>query len=156
MSQTANRVATFGRGELWIGGAPPGGLQLAKDGFTSVVLCAQEFQPSAEDYPGLDILHAPFNDNGDEPKPEELNVALGASRQVAKWVRDGGKVLVTCWQGYNRSGLVTALALMRLTGMSGQSAVFKVQEKRPGALRNVHFAALIASKAVRRNVARKN
>jgi hypothetical protein len=155
MSKDAHRVATFGRGELWIGGAPPEGMQLSKAGFTGLVLCAQEHQPSADSFPGVDVLYAPFDDRGLEPRPEELGVALGASRQVANAVRDGGKVLVTCWEGLNRSGLVTALALMRLTGVNGQSAVFKVQQARPGALRNPYFAEYLKSRQVRRHVQKK-
>lgn len=156
MSSDAHRVATFGRGELWIGGAPPEGGGLAKAGFTELVFCAQEFQPPPADYPGLGLLYAPFKDNGDAPYPTELEIALGASRKVADAVRHGGKVLVTCWQGLNRSGLVTALSLMRLTGMPGRDAVAKVQRARPGSLKNPFFTDYLETRAVRRHVAKKH
>ena len=43
--------------------------------------------------------------------------------------RKHGRVLVHCQQGWNRSGLVTALALMR-AGMTAESAIKLIRDKR--------------------------
>ena len=60
---------------------------------------------------------------------------------MADTARTGRRVLVRCQAGYNRSGLVVALALMRL-GFTGQDAVARVRIARgPYALSNPHFLA---------------
>lgn len=54
-------------------------------------------------------------------------------------VVDGRKVLVRCQAGYNRSGLVVALVLMRM-GFTAADAIALVQAKRSRhALYNEHF-----------------
>ena len=56
----------------------------------------------------------------------------------ADW-KDGKKVLIRCQAGLNRSGLVTALVLMR-EGYSAQRAIDLIREKRSGwALFNKNF-----------------
>jgi hypothetical protein len=43
--------------------------------------------------------------------------------EVVETVESGGTALVRCYTGQNRSGLVTALAMRRLYGMTGDEAV---------------------------------
>lgn len=56
-----------------------------------------------------------------------------------QWMR-GGKVLIRCQAGWNRSGLVMALVLIR-AGWSAQAAIDLIREKRHSALCNQKFAS---------------
>src|SRR6185436_7074108 len=111
-------------------------------GFDMLVLCAFEFQPPHqmmayapcppefrdEPFPGVEVVHAPNDDNYYEPPPRYvLKAAVQTADIVAQKIRAGGKVLVTCWQGWNRSGLVSALTLHKLCGFSGAECVRHVQ-----------------------------
>lgn len=106
-----------------------------------VVYCAKEIQPAS--YPlhdaGVDVLRCPLDDNGNEPTSSEWNHAVETARRVARRVRSGRRTLVTCAQGRNRSGLVMALALHMLTGISGRRAVRHIQKLRQDALTNQGF-----------------
>ena len=74
-----------------------------------------------------------------------------AAEIVARRVRSGERVLVTCAMGRNRSGLVSALALHFLTGISGAEAARLVKARRHNALTNRYFmAALFKVPAARR------
>jgi Dual specificity phosphatase, catalytic domain len=59
--------------------------------------------------------------------------------RVADEIDRGGCVLVHCWGGRNRSGLVSALALTRLQGITGAEAIHAVRAVRRGALVNQFF-----------------
>ena len=124
---------------LWQGAKPPLGDAVRLAGVRVLVLCAQEYQPSRNDFPGVRVIRAPNDDADRPPSVEEMTVALDAAGVVAQYVRNGARVLVTCQQGRNRSGLVTALALHRLMRFPGRECVRMVQEARPGALTNEHF-----------------
>lgn len=138
MGIDANRVGT----RLWIGSRPAPGPGLAAAGFQELILCAEEYQPSASEFPGLRaVVHAGIDDH--EPTNEEIRIATRAARRAAQGVRQGSRVLVTCQAGLNRSGLVTALAVHELTGWSGKRCGDLVRSERPGALSNQHFRALL-------------
>jgi protein-tyrosine phosphatase len=62
---------------------------------------------------------------------------------VVDRVKAGRNVLVTCMAGQNRSGIVTAMALCKLTGASGQECVDHVSRTRPFALNNRTFAQYV-------------
>ncbi len=127
---------------IWQGPQPPPGPTLREMGFDVLVLCASEFQPPAEMFPGVTVIHAP-NDDGDEPTREQLEGAIQAARQVVEAVRADKNVLVTCYLGLNRSGLVSALALYFLTGWPGRKCIQTVKLQRPNALSNQHFTKLL-------------
>jgi hypothetical protein len=133
----ASRIAS----RLYLGSAPRSGHGLALGGFHVLVLCAQEFQPAAESFPGLTVVHAGIDDA--HLTDEEGRTATDAAHFVAKFWRDGARVLVTCRQGRNRSGLVMALALHELAGMSGRHAVQRVKSARKDALTNDSFVAAL-------------
>src|SRR5262245_2784638 len=57
----------------------------------------------------------------------------------ARLVGSGHRVLSHCGMGYNRSALIAGLILNKL-GMSGESAIDRIRERRPGALLNDIFA----------------
>lgn len=103
----AHRVA----GRLWQGSFPPPGPFLSGR-VDMLVLCAQELQPHQAAFPGVRVVHAPFSDHGDPPTRDEIMIARHAAEKVRAALDVGMSVLVTCHMGLNRSGFVSALALM--------------------------------------------
>lgn len=120
---------------LWQGADPPQGSFLRRMNVDVLVLCAFERQHDAKHFPGLVVVHAPMDDGEVVP----VDTAMEASRIAAQHHVKGERILVCCHQGLNRSGLVTALTLRRLTGASGRRCVEKVQAARPWALCNDVF-----------------
>lgn len=131
---------------LYIGSQPPTGPAVARAGFDVLALCAMEYQPRSTEFPGLHaVLHIPLDDA--EPTPAEVDTAMMGALGVADYVQRGQKVLVTCIQGRNRSGLVCALALHLVTCLDPRDCVAHVQRMRRGpdglpALTNEHFIEL--------------
>lgn len=147
----ADRIAD----NLYQGSRPPVGPQVRDCGFDVLVLTAEEYQPPAEGFPGVRVVHAGYDDAGRPITESEWRTALRASKIVAIEVRRGARVLVTCHMGLNRSGLVSALALHYLTGMAGSACARVVRHRRPGALRNPSFSEVLSRvgpRAVRRPV----
>ena len=133
---------------LWQGSIPAPGKGLKRAGFSLVVFCAQEYQPLAWLYSGVDVLYMPLHDDYKHfPHRDDVRAAMQTAADVADAVDGGEKVLVTCVAGRNRSGLVTALALCDLFGVSGQEALEIVQSRRRhatgGALENPQFQKLL-------------
>lgn len=128
---------------LYQGSVPFPGSKLAARGFHTLVLCAKEYQPPSVIYSGIKVIHAPNDDNGKPITSSELQIAIKAASMVAKDVANGKNVLVTCMQGRNRSGLVTAISLVKLTGMSGKQAVRLVKNRRQNALTNPVFCQFL-------------
>ncbi len=113
------------------------------------MLAAQEIQPASEDekldlFPGLEVICAPIDDDGaSPPNLKEWASVVAASRRVVELHRAGKCVLVTCRMGLNRSGLISALAIRRLAGVSGRVAAETVRERRDGALSNSGFFVVL-------------
>lgn len=61
------------------------------------------------------------------------------ARLCASLVPHGCRILSHCGMGHNRSALLMGVILTYL-GMSGEDAVTLIQEKRQGALYNLHYA----------------
>lgn len=114
---------------LWQGSKPRPGRALSEAGFEVLVLCAREYQPAASAFPGLTVLHAP-NDDHSFVTREDLKLAVATATRVAKYLKKGRKILVTCLAGINRSGLVTALTIHKALGYSGRSCIDLVRAKR--------------------------
>ena len=117
---------------IWQGSKPPLGQLVAQEGFDTLVLCAREYQPASVYFPGVQVVHAP-NDDAPEIYPfteENLKTAVRASGLAAQAVEKDHRVLVTCAAGINRSGLVVALMLHRLYGLSGSSCIQLVRRRR--------------------------
>ncbi len=124
---------------------------LRQHGIYAVVLAAKELQPEPDDSAftlGVsELVLAPIRDSGSMP-PEELaetkRLVFAAADRVAELLRQGRRVLVSCAQGLNRSGLVSALALVRL-GLSPDEAIERVRNGRsPYALRNDLFQRIVS------------
>lgn len=117
---------------LYQGGYPGPGSQVAEAGFDILVLSAREYQRSHVYFPGVKVIPAPNNDSPTHfpLTAEDLKIAVRAAFKVAHAVQEGEKVLVTCAAGMNRSGLISALAIHILYGWSGDQCIRVVREKR--------------------------
>lgn len=132
-----------GPGSLWQGDASEATERALR--YDVIVFCAEEFQPPStlflrpEDADKVTFLYAP-NDDSEKPLTRaQLNIATAAARQVARAYREGKRVLVSCMQGRNRSGLVSALSLHLLYGVSGNRAKSIIRALVPHALSNPSF-----------------
>ncbi len=139
---------------IYQGSAPQSSEAIIRGGFRAVVLCAMEYQPR---FPTsvLQSIFCPLDDA--TLTRAEWEKAKGAAHRVASLVEQDKRVLVTCMQGRNRSGLVSAYAIHLLTGLPGDECVAHVQRHRirPGgqrdALQNETFVtALKTLKALER------
>jgi len=110
-----------------------------------IVLMAEEYQPSSENFPGSYVIHAPIDDNPMGITPREKAIIDETATIVARALRRKKSVLVTCNMGLNRSGVVSGLALKRAyPTVSGERAVELVQQARGmWALSNPHFEAIV-------------
>lgn len=82
-----------------------------------------------------------FTDDIQPPSPRELEVA-GRAVTAASMYKTHPTV-VLCAEGRNRSGLVCAMTLALVEGMSGSAAIELVQAKRPGSLYNTFFCDIL-------------
>lgn len=112
---------------LYVGSAPPPGKYA--DLFDIIVLTADEYQPPSGAFPGVRVRRHPFDD-ASSPTPRDLMTAWTAAEAVARDMRRGHRVLVSCLMGRNRSGLVAALALHLVTGEPGSATLTLVRERR--------------------------
>lgn len=131
--------------KLHQGSEPPRGTKLRRAGFDVVVLCAMEIQPPSSAFVGVEVLHYGIDDG--PVTPMLWTRANRAAKAVARRIRAGKRVLVTCAMGRNRSGLVVALALRELTGRSGARIVRHVRSLRANALTNPHFERALTAHA---------
>ncbi len=124
-------------GRLAQGSAPP---SVPGMPFEVIVLSAMEYQPAMP--PGYVVLRVPLDDG---PPPDHVTRMRirRAAREIADRVRLGQRVLVTCWQGRNRSGVLAGLALVDL-GVPPIQAVGRIRRLRDG-LTNVHFRNMVSS-----------
>jgi len=76
-------------------------------------------------------LSWPIDDCDELPDMEE---GLRVARTGADWVRSGEKLLVTCFGGQNRSGLVCGLVLWELGVGSGEEIFQMIKDANPDAL----------------------
>lgn len=115
---------------LFMGARPPKGEALRRLGFTMLVLCASEHQPRAENFPGVRVLFNPLTE--DENAATALRRVCPVAQACAAEIRRGGRVLITCSWGYNRSGITTALTLRKLyPRKTGEEVVAELRRIRP-------------------------
>lgn len=140
-----------GTSALYQGSRPPGGDFLAQAGFHVLALCADDYQPPAELFPGVQVLHVPMVDEFWAPPSEEmLRSAASAAKQLALALAKGHKVLSTCYAGWNRSGLLSAMTLHLWLGWSGAQAITQVKAFRRRALNNPQFTRCLQRLSPRR------
>jgi protein-tyrosine phosphatase len=126
----AHRVA----GELYQGSFPPANVMLP---FDAVALCAMELQPPPGTVRAPLVLYTPLDD-GPVIHERDQRYARRTAAELAKVLHRGGRCLVTCAQGRNRSGLVSALTLITL-GWKADDAIKAVRDARENALSNPVF-----------------
>jgi protein-tyrosine phosphatase len=118
------------------GAKPPVGVRLP---FEVIVLAAYECQ---YDLPGFEVIQVPLDDDFEQPVTLEDRTRIHATaRAVARHVRAGRRVLVTCHHGRNRSGVIAGLALVEL-GVPGAEAFKRIRHLRDG-LTNPHFRRMV-------------
>ncbi len=114
-------------------GSYPGSDQELFNRFDVIVYSAKERPPrfKGSPPPGKQVISIPLDDDPYQPLAwsDQKKLTLHA-RSLAQKVREGKEVLVTCAMGYNRSGLISALTLMALTGCHGKTAINTVRERR--------------------------
>ena len=117
--------------------------------FDALVLCAEELQPKMRIPAGKKLFRFPIDDDIYRPLPKQVGVmAHLLARKLAQLLRANKKVLVTCAQGVNRSGLISALTLMYAYRMSAPQAIAMIRDKRKVgggayALQNPMFEAFV-------------
>ena len=131
--------------------------RLIKDGnsLISVIgLFAKECQPH-DPHGRYELIKTGYDDNPMAGNKELSRVAIlagNAADVFSNRIRKGKSCLSSCHMGLNRSGIVSALTLMKLAGMSPAEAVARVQrERRPqsgmSALCNPRFVEAIHNMA---------
>jgi hypothetical protein len=133
---------------IWQGSKPPKGHAVAESGFHVLVLCAKEIQPGPEDFPGLETLvSVPMRDDKDAGH-DTWSMANRAGAMLAERWKRGSNLLITCHQGWNRSGLVVGMTLQHaFPGVDGNRIVRLIRERRKHALGNERFAGWVARHA---------
>lgn len=92
-----------------------------------------------------DYRYTPMPDGKTIPYEEVAHCV----RIIMAWLADGKRVLVHCYGGRNRSGLVAAEVLMKIQGISGREAMARIDavaKKKDGsarALTNPYFRAYL-------------
>jgi protein-tyrosine phosphatase len=138
-------------GNLFQGSQPPKGELIAQLGFHVLVLCADEFQPGVEDFPGVELIHMPSGDYDHIPPTEAHLVQVQrTAERVVERLNQNKAVLVTCRGGFNRSGIVTGTVLNLWNGWEGEKCVRWVKDHRDYALHNKQFAIHVKSLCARK------
>ena len=130
---------------IWMGGARA----LRGEEVHASALGGSWIVDAAGDMPGghaaaaARVVHCVFADLEETPpnlaRIREIVQELAAARAH----RAGPKGLyIVCAQGLNRSGLLTGL-LLRSFGLTGEDALTRIREARPGALANHAFERLV-------------
>lgn len=123
---------------LYQGSAPESVTAVRAAGFDLLVLCAIELQLTSQQLRGMPYVRCPLVDNNQLSERQWIR-ACRAATQVAGAVRAGAKVLVTCAEGRNRSGLVCAIAICRTLDAPGKVVVRHIRSRRANALTNPAF-----------------
>jgi len=100
--------------------------------FDVVAFTAQEAIPRKVPTPAGKVAYRfPLDDDPYRPIPSEVAAyAHQFAQQLATQVKQGHRVLITCFQGVNRSGLITGLTIMYAYGFSGKQTVSLIRSRR--------------------------
>jgi protein-tyrosine phosphatase len=125
---------------LWVGSRPRQIKELSYF-FDTVILTAKEWQPPTSIFGGLQVVRAPMRDKIDSMPIEDKACALRAAQEAAKALSEKRRVLITCWEGLNRSSLIAALVLTRPPfKMRASEAITRIRSMRsPCAFSNPNF-----------------
>eukprot|EP00656_Telonema_subtile_P015107 TRINITY_DN17868_c0_g1_i1.p1 TRINITY_DN17868_c0_g1~~TRINITY_DN17868_c0_g1_i1.p1 ORF type:complete len:254 (-),score=45.76 TRINITY_DN17868_c0_g1_i1:79-840(-) len=134
-----------------------GGLEHAKDraalaelGVTHVLNCAPSTcaRQTGEGFYGSAVKYVEIHAEDYEGYPLLTRHAQEAAAVIAEAKETGGRCLVHCFAGMNRSAALCVSCLMRGEGWRLQRAVKHVFERRPIVLQNVAFRAQLVQQAV--------
>jgi protein-tyrosine phosphatase len=127
---------------LYVGSKPAPGRH---EGIDTIVLAAMEYQPPAELFPGAEVIHVPLDDAPGRPmREDEIVAATKAAERVARRLRAGRRVLVSCAMGLNRSALVAAIAMHEIYGLGADEIVARLRRARGRwSLSNPNFEKLL-------------
>jgi len=108
--------------------------------FDVVVFAAEELQPKIKAPAGCYLFKLPMDDDIYRPVPAAAGQVLHQTASVlASYLAGGSRVLTTCAQGRNRSGILTALTMMYCFRMPARDVIQIIQRKRKHALTNTMF-----------------
>ena len=129
---------------LWVGGIDSARESPQfKPRFTLLVLCAKQLQPQIS-FQGQ-ILRPAFEDHNPIDADSVVR-AIEAGQAVAKHIKKGGRALVTCAAGLNRSALVAGIAIKELNPTwSADRIIMQIRKMRcpDSALCNPYFCSIL-------------
>jgi hypothetical protein len=141
-------------GELYQAGAREIPEILRENNISLLILAAKNYQPNyIEDTGGgfeaADVLYVPLRDTI-LFTPREYKKTIKKAKQAAELAIEhilrGDNVLSTCWAGWNRSGLISGLAIRKLSNEPGKKIVNHIRKNRSkSALSNPLFARVVAN-----------
>lgn len=152
---------------LWVGSHPES--DPAAEGFTLLVLTAYQFQDASAFR--VRVHHAPLTDDAFCIVKGDIERCHAAAKACVEELKIGGKVLVTCREGLNRSAWVVARALLMtggchepvtaviacallMTGHGSATAVIeRLQQMRAGSLYNWFFQQELQGLSLQRPLA---
>jgi len=117
-----------------------------------LILAAREYQP--DHIPGVgfsqvDKIYLPLRDTilfTPKQFKKTINGAKSASQHAVDYIMEGKNVLSTCMAGWNRSGIISGLTLVALTGADGRRVIDHIRKHRcSSALSNPLFAQVVAN-----------
>jgi protein-tyrosine phosphatase len=127
---------------LFVGSKPAPGRHA---GIDTIVLAAMEYQPPAYAFPGAEVIHVPLDDAPSRAMHEaEIVGAAKVAERVARRLRAGRRVLVTCQMGLNRSALIAAIAMHDVYGMEADEIIRRLRRARGSwSMSNPNFEKLL-------------
>lgn len=112
-------------------GSFPGTAKTAFDNFDVIVLCAEEHQPKWKVPNGKYLFKMPLDDDCYQQVPLEVGrIVCEVAHAAGSYHVAGMRVLTSCHQGRNRSGITTALILMMFYGMDAKRAIDLIRSQR--------------------------
>ena len=126
---------------------------ISDNNISILILAADEYQQDElelyegpDPFPGVVKFFVPLDD-GDKLSSREIRSAKNVANLASISIRNGNNVLSTCWEGRNRSGLVSGFTLRKLTGCNGIRAIWQIKKNRRTplgeALTNSYFRQLL-------------
>lgn len=109
----------------------PGDTKTAFKDFDVILLCAEEHQPRWKTPAGKFIFKLPLDDDPYQPVPLDVGrVIVQTAKAAGTYHVAGHRVITTCHQGHNRSGICTAIILMTYYGMSANDSINLIRKRR--------------------------
>lgn len=141
-------------GELHQAGAKEIPHILCNNNISLLILAAREYQPQHISGTGgsfslVHKIYIPLKDiTSFSPREfkKTISNAKAAAKHAVSYISRGKNVLSSCLAGWNRSGIISGLALVELTGASGKQVVYHIRKNRSRfALSNPLFAQVVAN-----------